>query len=244
LQDISSQAKAPAVSVDILRPLFSQPLFFLGEGKQCVAYETADGRYVLKLFKKAGKKKKQKQLEECVMGGVIARTIVPEETGLIACVCGSQPIKLPSVTILNVKGKIDKINLQDVPFLFQRKAQPLKQTLMRLIAEKKIKEAAARVESIFTLLTICREKGVLDRDGSLIRNGNIGFVEGKAILLDTGKLCRLADRKRHTLHDLNRLKPLQSWLESACPELVSTFKMCQERYRSSMGNAIAKKSEK
>ena len=178
LKDISFKEKVPAVSADTLRPLYGQSLFFLGEGKQCVAYETADGRYVLKLFKKASKKKKQRQLEEYVTGGIIARTILPEETGVIACVCSSQSLKLPEVTVLNKRGKINKICLQDIPFIFQRKAQPFKQTLMRLMAAKKIKEAAARVESIFTLLTICRDRGVLDRDGSLIRNGNIGFVDG------------------------------------------------------------------
>jgi hypothetical protein len=234
--DVQLKEKAPHVAADTLRPLFCQPLFFLGEGKQCVAYETADGRYVLKLFKKAQKKKKQKQLEEYVTGGIIARTVLPEETGVIACVCGPQTFTLPNVTILNERGKVDTLSLKDVPFIFQRKAQPFKQTLMRLIAEKKMKEASARLESVFTLLTVCREKGVLDRDGSLIRNGNIGFVDGKAILLDTGKLCRLSDRKRQTLHDLNRLKPLQSWLEAACPELVPVFKALQDKYRASGNN--------
>ena len=238
--DISPRGKIPPSSADIIRPLFSQPLFFLGEGKQCVAYETADGRYVLKLFKKAAKKKKQKQLEEYVAGGLIAKTLVPEETGLLAFVCGKQAFRLPVVTVLNDRGKIEKINLQDLPFLFQKKAQPFKQTLMRLVAEKKLKEAGARLESLFVLLSSCREKGVLDRDGSLIRNGNVGFVDGKAILLDTGKLCQISDRKRQTLHDLNRLKPLQSWLESACPELMPVFTACQERYKNS-GESVTKK---
>jgi hypothetical protein len=233
LDDISLRGKNPPSSPDVVRPLVSQPLFFLGEGKQCVAYETADGRYVLKFFKKIAKKKKQKQLEEYVASGIIARTLVPEETGLVAFVCGKQTFHLPTVTILNRRGRVEKICLQDVPFLLQKRAQPLKQTLMKLVAEKKLLEAGARIESIFALLTAFREKGVLDRDGSLIRNGNIGFVNGKAVLLDTGKLCKISDWKRQTLHDLNRLKPLQSWLESACPELLPVFNACQERYKTS-----------
>lgn len=233
--DLVSVKKVPVVGVEVLRPLVSQPLFFLGEGKQCVAYETADGKYVLKLFKKAAKKKKQKQLAEYVNGGVIARTLVPEETGVVAIVCGQQSFRLPTITVLDERGKIEKIDLKDLPFVLQKKALPFKQTLLRLIAEKRMKEAAARLESVFAVLTICREKGVLDRDGSLIRNGNLGFVDGKAILLDTGKLCQISDRKRQTLHDLNRLKPLQSWLEVACPELMPTFIACQNKYKNSIG---------
>ena len=100
----------------------------------------------IKLFKKAAKKKKQKQLDEYVAGGLIAKTLVPEETGLLAFVCGKQSFHLPTVTVLNERGRIEKINLQDLPFLFQKKAQPFKQTLMRLVAEKKLKEAGAYLE--------------------------------------------------------------------------------------------------
>ena len=231
LNDLSLRAKVPPASAELIRPLFSQPLFFLGKGRQSISYETADGRYVLKLFRKTSKKRKQKQLDEYISGGIVASTLVPAETGLITFVCGKQSFNLPTVTVLNERGRIEKICLQDVPFLLQKKAKPLKQTLMKLVAEKKFKEASARLESVFTLLAVCREKGVLDRDGSLIRNGNIGFVDGKAILIDTGKLCQISDRKRQTLHDLNRLKPLQSWLEAACPELLPVFKTCQDRYK-------------
>lgn len=234
LNDISKLDKVPPVTAESVRPLFSQPLFFLGEGKQSVAYETSDGKFVLKLLKKATRKSRKKPLDDAVVGAIIGKTIIPEETGVIACSFGPQTVKLPTVTILTEKGKIEKINLQEVPFIFQRKARPFKQTIMRLIAEKKMKEASLRIESIFMLLAACREKGVIDRDGSLIRNGNIGFVDTRAILVDTGKLCRINDRKRLTLHDVNRLKPLHSWLETACPELVPVFKAAQERYKASM----------
>lgn len=169
-----------------------------------------------------------------MLGAIIGKTIIPEETGVIACSFGPQSTKLPTITLLTERGKVEKVNLQEVPFILQRKAQPLKQTIMRLVAEKKMKEAAARIEAVFSLLAACREKGIIDRDGSLIRNANIGFVDAKAILVDTGKLCRINDRKRLTLHDLNRLKPLLSWLESASPELVPVYKAAQERYKASM----------
>ncbi len=232
--DISKLEKVPPVSAESVRPLFSQPLFFLGEGKQSIAYETADGKYVFKLMKKASRKSRKKPLDDAVLGAIIGKTIIPEETGMIVCSFGPQSTKLPTVTLLTERGKIEKVNLQDVPFILQRKALPLKQTILRLVAEKKMKEASARIEAIFSLLTACREKGIIDRDGSLIRNENIGFVDGKAILVDTGKLCRINDRKRLTLHDVNRLKPLLSWLESASPELVPVYKAAQERYKASM----------
>ena len=77
---------------------------------------------------------------------------------------------------------------------------------------------------VFELLARCRSKGLLDSDGSLVRKENLGFIDGKAILIDTGKLHLFADKRRQTLYDIKRLKPLGSWIEEGCPELISTYK--------------------
>jgi hypothetical protein len=223
--------ESAALSLETLRPFVQQPFFFLGEGRQCEAYESADGRFVIKFFKHTNDSRKEKQLHDSVVGAYIAKTVAPEETGVVACSLGAKIAQLPTVTVLTKRGKIEKIRLHDRAFLFQKRAQPLKQTIMKLVAEKRIKEAASRIQSVFILLARLRDKQVLDRDGALIRNGNIGFVGNSAILLDTGKLSRFPDRHRQTLHDINRLKPLQSWLESACPELVSVFLACQQTYQ-------------
>lgn len=229
-----AQEKISPIRAEAIRPLYGQPLFFLGKGKQCLAYETADGKFVLKLFKKASQKKKsQKAVFEGLLGGVLAQTVLPEHTGVIACSCGPQTIHMPTVVVLNEKGKVEKINLQETPFILQRKALPFKQTLLKLVHAKNMTAATSCLESLFIMLSTCRDRGIVDRDGSLIRNGNIGCIGGKVVLMDTGKLCRLSDRKRITLHDVNRLKPLLSWLETASPELIPTFKTLQKNYLSS-----------
>jgi hypothetical protein len=141
-----------------------------------------------------------------------------------------QRVAMPAITLLNRKGKTVKMSLKETPFILQRRAWPLKEALLTLIAEKKTTQAAAYLQSVFALLASCRQKGIVDQDGSLIRNGNVGFVDGKAVLLDTGRLRQMKDAKRQTLHDLNRLKPLLSWLEKSCPELVQVFKTCCRSY--------------
>jgi hypothetical protein len=228
-KDVSLSEKVPSLSREALK-LLDQPFFFLDEGKQCRVYESADKKYVIKFFKKPSKKKAFSRLQDSVQGAVLARLVLPEETATVALSIKDQNIHLPTVTLLNCKGKVEKISLKDTPFILQRKAVPLKETLLTLISEKKTTQAATYLQSLFTLLAHCRQKGVVDRDGSLIRNGNVGFVDGKAVLLDTGKLARMKDPKRQTLHDLNRLKPLLSWLEKSCPELVPVFKTCQKNY--------------
>lgn len=228
-KDLSLSEKVPAFSKEALKYL-EQPFFFLGEGKQCRVYESADKHLVIKFFKKPSKKKTQSQLEESLQGALLARLSLADETAIVALSLADQRISMPTITLLNHKGKVEKISLKETPFILQRKAMPFKETLLTLVSEKKTTQAATCLQSLFTLLARCRQKGIVDRDGSLIRNGNVGFVDGKAVLLDTGKLRRMEDAKRQTLHDINRLKPLLSWLEKASPELVPVFKACQKNY--------------
>jgi hypothetical protein len=228
-KDFSTSEKVDPLTQEALRPL-NQPFFFLGEGKQSRVYESSDKKFVIKFFKKPSKKKSFSQLQESIQGAALARLVLPEETAMVAFSVRNQNIAMPTVTLLNHKGKVVKVSLKETPFILQRRALPFKETLLTLVSEKKTTQAAAYLQSLFTLLSQCRKKGVVDRDGSLIRNGNVGFVDGRAVLLDTGKLCRMKDAKRQTLHDLNRLKPLLSWLEKSCPDLVPVFKVCQKNY--------------
>jgi len=211
-------------SKEFLEPIFNKPLFFLGKGKQCSAYETADGRYVVKFFKNAFKVKKQKKVHESIESAFIAWVYAPEETAVIVCSAGQFDLSLPPVKILTKKGKIEFVDLENTPFLIQKRAEPFKQTLMRLVAQGEKERAEEALCSVFELLARCRSKGLLDSDGSLVRKENLGFIDGKAILIDTGKLHLFADKRRQTLYDIKRLKPLGSWIEEGCPELISTYK--------------------
>ncbi len=231
-KDVSISEKVAPLTQEALRPL-NQPFFFFGEGKQCTVYESADKKFVIKFFKKPSKKKAFSHVQESIQGAALAHLVLPEETALVALSVRDQNISMPTVTLLNYKGKVEKVSLKKTPFMLQRKALPFKETLLTLISEKKTTQAATYLQSLFTLLAQCRKKGIVDRDGSLIRNGNVGFVDGRAVLLDTGKLCRMKDAQRQTLHDLNRLKPLLSWLEKSCPELVPVFNACQKNYEKS-----------
>ena len=208
--------------------LFSYPLLYLGKGKQSIAYETSDGQYVVKFFKQS--KKKQQKLYQAIEGAYIAWAYIPEDTGIIGCSLGDQELPVSEIKLLNKKGKLEKINIKNTPFVVQKKAMPLKRTLLRLMAQNKDNEAKALLISIFSVLTTCREKGILDRDGSLMRKGNMGVISGKAVLIDTGKLYLFSAPERQTLHDVNRAKPLRKWLQQACPELVSLYKQCCIEY--------------
>lgn len=96
--------------------------------------------------------------------------------------------------------------------------------------EGNVVHAKARIDQIFTLLATCARKGIADMDNQLIRKGNLGFLEDRAIYIDTGKITRKESIK--TLErfnkDLERLKPLHQWLEQNYPELALHFEAEQK----------------
>jgi hypothetical protein len=228
--DVEIREKVAPLQKEDLK-ILAQPFFFLSEGKQSTVYESADRKYVIKFFKKQKHKHHMLKLQESVKGAVLARLMVPHETAMIALSIQQQTLPMPTLTLLNKKGKIEKRSLKSTPFMLQRKAGSFKEALLVLVSEKKMTQAASLLQSVFILLSDCRQKGILDLDGSLIRNGNLGVVDGKTVLIDVGKLVVVKDPKRQTLHDINRLKPLLSWLELACPELVPVYKSCQKKYQ-------------
>jgi hypothetical protein len=207
-----------------------QPYFFLGEGKQSMVFESSDHQFVLKFFKKSSKKKKP--FKESIRSMLLAQDFVSFECALVASSSGATVQSLPEVLLLTKKGKTIKVNLATTPFLLQKKGNSLKETLLTLKAQKKDDEAKQLLESLFTLLSNLREKEIVDRDGALIRNGNIGIVNNHAVLIDTGKLFPNPDKQRQTLHDIHRLKPLRLFLEKSYPELVPSFLTYQKQYES------------
>ena len=59
---------------------------------------------------------------------------------------------------------------------------------------------------------------------------NLGFLQDKAIYIDTGKITRKESMKtlERFSKDLERLKPLHEWLEQNYPELAAHFEAEQQ----------------
>lgn len=92
-------------------------------------------------------------------------------------------------------------------------------------------EAKIRINQIFALLRDCAKKGVCDTDGALIRKNNLGFLEDRAIYIDTGKLTlkeSIKTKERFT-KDLERLDPLYEWLQANYPPLAEHFLLEKQR---------------
>ena len=225
----------------------SQPYFYLAKGGQCYAFKSLDGKYVLKFFnekkltskhyleyfpdfflikklrkKKAKKIAKRNQL--LMQSQYLARGDLAEETGVLYA--HLEKSKFPGkVQLLDKKGNLLWIELDAVKFVVQLKAEPVKKTIVALMYRGNVKECKKRILSIFDLLNNCMKKKIWDRDKALIRNDNIGFLEDRAIYVDTGKFSPFMEKRPgyYANYDLKRLKPLEKWLRLNYPVLAKSF---------------------
>ena len=233
--------------------ILAQPFFFLDRGRQCYAFLSSDGHYVLKFFQQdrfrvakdyvaflpdsfLGKKLRKRKVklrdnkrEKALLSFELAKKYAAAETGVTFLHLKATKNQHQSVICLDKRGKLISIPLDNVQFALQRRAKLLKPTLISLMHENKVEEAKARLEQIFDLLVTCAKEGICDSDGALVRNDNLGFLEDKAIYIDIGKLFKVKTpiTKAGFEYDLRRLRPLDKWLIKNYPVLASHFEVCQ-----------------
>lgn len=215
----------------------SQPFFFLGKGKQCFAFESMDGRYVLKFFKRPSKTRKIKRVSKILASFQLGAQEIPTETATILFYTGQEtPFFLPTIRALTKRGDLLSINLHDYPFLLQKKALPLKEGIVRINASESPEAVEKAFSAIFSLYESMTKKGLLDTDGAVIRNQNIGFIgtgdERIAVLLDFGKLSKAKKKQVEKLRQKNfdTLTPLRFWIKKSLPDLKEPLKNSMEQF--------------
>ena len=140
-------------------------------------------------------------------------------------------IDLPQLTLLTSKGTLLSLSPERTAFFLQKKAVPLKKAFLQASYQNDSAAMEALLASTFRLLSSMRDAGIIDLDGALIRNGNLGVIQGKVILLDIGKIEKNQNRVSQTMKDIERVRPLYHWLFTFHKELVPSFLKYQESYQ-------------
>ncbi|MBA2727971.1 MAG: hypothetical protein H0U49_07350 [Parachlamydiaceae bacterium] len=200
----------------LLSTLFDQPLTYLGEGGQSYAFASADGRYVMKFFKlnrfrpsilfqllpnfppfssyiQSHTTKRHRKLETAFAGYKLAFDQHREESGLL--IVRLNALKEPlQVTIKNLNGNSQLINLQSIPFIIQLKGEMLSETLQRELEKGDLKSGKETIDQLFSLFRLEHDKGLTDLDRGIMHN--IGCVDGRLFHLDVGKLAYTEEIKK------------------------------------------------
>lgn len=203
----------PETEKQQIREVFNQPFSYLGRGKQMSAFESSDHRFVLKLFhprpplkmryfrdfKKmrslfslkwitAAFLKKEERLLKLYQRYALAFREIRDETGLLY-VHLTDVTKFTGSLVVEIEdrdGTRSLVEVNEIPFVLQKKGELAKTRLLRLMQQNDLgglKAALAQLEALFWARA---KKGITDRIQTLYNN--YGFVDGKAIQIDVGRV--------------------------------------------------------
>ncbi|MFA5250609.1 MAG: hypothetical protein WC371_04315 [Parachlamydiales bacterium] len=230
--------------------VLSQPFVFLGKGCQIYAFESLDGKYVLKLVKLhryripfykrflsgffqnrllSAEIKQKKRLEATFAHYRLAMERLPKETALLyAHFDPSCRIGLPAF-LTDRLGRNFEIDLNQTFFLIQKKAVNFKDKLLLLQQEGDFAKTSFFLDLVVGHLKQRMAYGVFDNDHPGYAR-NLGFVQNEAISIDVGNF-RL--KEKPSAEDLQKeyfscLKQLLHWAKKRYPEAAQYLR---EKYR-------------
>lgn len=234
--------------IEFINKILNQPFHFLGQGKQCSAYLSKDGKYVLKFLLskplalkrqiselpdvfplnslKESRKNLKIQREEALLNSfLISSHLISDETGSLFLHLNPTEQIQKETLLIDRKHDGQVVDLNSIKWVLQKKARHVKLVIAELMCEGKIDEAKGRVNQLFDLLFRSAKHGIIDVDPGLIRNNNVGFLPDRAIYIDTGKL-RISDTildRQFFEEDVKRLSPLYKWLVKYYPILAEHY---------------------
>jgi hypothetical protein len=179
-----------------------EPLTFIGNGLESIAFVSADNKYVVKFFlnKEFTKKtyfKPKKRIKQLLGKGHKAKKPIavaeryrealqhlPEETALLAVHTHATTEKLPKCNLVDYRGKEYVIDLNDYIFVIQKRAEVIKKAVLNSMSPEEISAISTQLSLLFQEIS---QKGFINT--SLIFNPlNFALLDGRAIMIDLGKL--------------------------------------------------------
>lgn len=230
-------------SREVLR-ILDQPFHFLGNGRQSFVFESEDRMTVLKFFNKKyfevpwyafafpKERIKRGQREFFYLNSYkIAEKFLSHETAMIYL--HTEKTKgLPHVKLTDRASRSFDLNLNDIPFVLQRKGEPLYAALEAIYKREGPQGVLSVLDAFLGLIANRIRMGIGDTDHDV--EHNFGYLEGKPFHIDPGRLyfCDLSESERQTQEWWRATHSLRKWLERQYPDIVSLFDERQNVARS------------
>lgn len=216
--------------------ILQKTFHYLGRGRQCFAFASEDGKYVLKFPRtdiystplwakvlpvKAYRdrlEKAHKKREEFIRESFkISFDSLKEETGLIAVHLGQTEPSKTLLKVVDASGSTHHLPLYKTSFVLQHK-HPL---LMKEYIQADAKQKEKILDALIAAVTRRAELGILNRDRSFLRN--YGFDGEKAYQIDIGSFFRnpvLTQEATFQKSVRDSMDPVQEWLKENDPEML------------------------
>jgi hypothetical protein len=202
--------------------ILSQKFTFLGEGAQAIAFQSADGKYVLKLFKMRRftpswidqlcphvVRRRLRNLQWVFNGYRNAYQDLRQETGLVWIHLAKTYTLDQTLAVVDRDGNEHLLDADATEFVIQEKAELIFERLARLHKERKFTEVEKAIASVRALVQSRIDKGYADRDKAV--SNNYGFVGNRPIQLDSGRLYK-GHKERQLEHIHRRIEEWRSAL--------------------------------
>lgn len=228
---------------EMLRTCLSQPFRYIGKGCQFYAFESEDGKYVLKFLKHkhlrpftwlnsvpmprklrelsdAKIARRQERVRNLFSSCKLAYEEMSEETGLLYIHLNRVPALDKEVELIDKIGLKHRIAVDKHEYVIQKKAIPVKEAFARAESEEELR---ALVEQLINVVVARCEKGIADRDRSFVQNVAFSAYEPKALFIDTGQFYKDSGMlsEEELKRDLKkRLGNLRYWTERHFPQYL------------------------
>lgn len=229
--------------------ILSQPFYFLGKGRQCFAFASKDGKYVLKcprtnIYKlpfwtrvlpvasyrdklKWDKNKRQKFVFESFR---LAEEELQDETGTIAAHLGITEGISKSIAIVDPLGMRHNLPMGKTIFILQHKQPLWTPAFLKAQRCQNTEEQRRLLNALVDIVIQRAKKGMLNRDRSFLRN--YGFDGTRAYQIDVGDFFQLKDWDPSQVFQKavrDSLAPVQEWLAEVDPPMLEVLNERLER---------------
>lgn len=225
---------------------------YLGSGGQCYAFVSENDKYVIKFFKqksfsipgwidefpipvlvswlKNAKIRKRDEYRHKVFKAFkLSINDLSQETGMLFVHLNQTNHLNKQLSFYDEKGICHLLNLDDLEFIIQKKAQMAFAKIDALMQKQDIAAAKEAITKLLQLNIDFYQKGVRNRDPNF--RSNCGFIGNEAILIDVGRIVYSEDIKKPSemKREFNKAIPkFQKYLSTEHPELLPFFENCVE----------------
>lgn len=235
----SKQSGDPA----LLREIFSQPFIYLARGGQSSVFLSEDQQYVIKFYRfpshlrpfgwlkhpfayqlqekrQEVKRHNLEKLSISFRSYLLAFEELREQSALLFLHLNPTDSLQLQATVIDTLGSRYLVDLDKVCFIVQKRVDELYPGLYRLIEKKDLAKAKEAINSIVDLILLRCSKGIMDHDAILSQN--YGLLEGKAVLIDVGRLAQeeaIKEKAHQKAHLEKMCLGLKEWLKTESLEL-------------------------
>jgi len=226
--DYSYKEKWEVPTQNLPEQVLNQNFKFLGSGVQCYAFLGDDQETVLKVFKHyhfglnsgalrklphsfVEKKlsKREKRIDTIFKSAILSQTTLAKQTGVFHININPTNGKYPTVTIYDKIGVQHTLDLDNTPFLLQKKAD-----LISTYLKKHPDQTIEILDSMVLCMQNRSNQNIINSDPIIDRN--YGVIEGRVVEIDIGSFSSsIKPSKQHLNLETRALK---SWAAKNTPQ--------------------------